>query len=294
MEQQNRVILKNKISITGDLGSGKSVVGNLIQKKLGFKVISTGVIQREIAARYQMTTLELNQYSETHPEIDDEIDSVFKELNYESEGLIVDSRLAWFFLFSSFKVYMQTNFRTSAQRIMKDSNRKSESYHNLDEAVEFIKARKNSENSRFLQKYDANCNNFRNFDLLVDTSDASPEAVADLIIEKFEEWASAQNYCAQYFLSPKKIYPSNKIQTETKNLPLQVIRNNFSYYIFQGHQTVKQAILEQKPFITAELLAQDHEKLANDQNTNDFLKNHWNLEIAKNWEKECGFLFGNL
>jgi cytidylate kinase len=49
-----------------------------------------------------MTTTELNKYSETHPEIDAEIDSTFKSLT-NSENLIVDSRLAWFFIPNSFK-----------------------------------------------------------------------------------------------------------------------------------------------------------------------------------------------
>jgi cytidylate kinase len=73
------------ISITGDLGSGKSTVSDLLLKSLNYEYIYTGKIQREIARRYNMTTLELNQYSETHPEIDEEIDSTFKSLNESTD-----------------------------------------------------------------------------------------------------------------------------------------------------------------------------------------------------------------
>ena len=43
---------------------------------MGFEIYSTGKVQREIAQRYGMTTLEFNEYAETHLEIDDEIDAL--------------------------------------------------------------------------------------------------------------------------------------------------------------------------------------------------------------------------
>ena len=69
------------ISITGDLGSGKSTVSKILKERLNYEYIYTGKIQREIADKYKMTTLELNKYAETHPEIDEQIDAVFKSLN---------------------------------------------------------------------------------------------------------------------------------------------------------------------------------------------------------------------
>ena len=62
------------ISLTGDLGSGKSTVSTILCKQLHYEYIYTGQIQRRIAERYAMTTNELNVYAETHPEIDREID----------------------------------------------------------------------------------------------------------------------------------------------------------------------------------------------------------------------------
>ena len=68
------------ISLTGDLGSGKSTVSTILCKQLHYEYIYTGQIQRRIAERYAMTTNELNVYAETHPEIDREIDDTFKSL----------------------------------------------------------------------------------------------------------------------------------------------------------------------------------------------------------------------
>ena len=172
------------ISITGDLGSGKSTVSKILTERLNYEYIYTGKIQRELADKYQMTTLELNRYAETHPEIDEEIDATFKSLN-DSTELIVDSRLAWFFIPKSFKVYLKTEVEVAAERISNDKLRKSEKYVSLEEAVRDIIARKQSENKRYVELYGADCSDLSNFDFVIDCSQITPEEVAEKIIEKF-------------------------------------------------------------------------------------------------------------
>ncbi len=184
------LFMEAKITITGDLGSGKSAVSRIMRERLGFEIYSTGKVQREIAQRYGMTTLELNQHAETHPEIDDEIDSVFKELNLRHEGLIVDSRMAWHFMPTSYKVYLMVPVEVAARRIMNDPNRKSEEYSDLEDAIFKLKARKSSENQRFLDIYKVDCTNPGNFDLAVNTSRLRPEQVAETILSGFEIWKS--------------------------------------------------------------------------------------------------------
>jgi cytidylate kinase len=178
------------ISITGDLGSGKSTVSKLLQKRLNYDYIYTGKIQRGIADRYNMTTLELNKYAETHPEIDEEIDATFKSLN-DSTDLIVDSRLAWFFIPKSFKVYLKTDIAVSADRITKDCLRKNEKYLSKEEAANNILARKESENKRYIELYGADCSDLSNFDIVIDTSSLTPKKVADTIIAKYKAWRNS-------------------------------------------------------------------------------------------------------
>ena len=180
--------MEPKITITGDLGSGKSAVSLILQEKLGYQIYSTGKVQRELAKRYGMSTLELNQYAEEHPEVDDEIDSCFKELNHRPEGLIVDSRMAWFFMPESLKIFLMVPVEVAARRIMGDPNRKSEIYQDLDHAIRDLKARKSSENQRFLVKYGADCTNPGNFDLAINSAQLQPEQVADMVISALQIW----------------------------------------------------------------------------------------------------------
>jgi len=175
------------ISITGDLGSGKSTVSKLLCERLRYDYIYTGNIQREIAKRYNMTTLELNKYSETHPEIDEEIDATFKALN-DSANLIVDSRLAWFFIPKSFKVFLQTEVSVSASRISSDKWRETENYTSQDEAIEMIIARRDSEIKRYMNLYNVNCTEASNFDLIIDTSYITPKEVADRIVAEYDNY----------------------------------------------------------------------------------------------------------
>ena len=173
------------ITITGDLGSGKSTVSKLLQEQLNYEYIYTGKIQRMIADRYNMTTMALNKYAETHPEIDEEIDSTFKSLNH-SNKLIVDSRLAWFFIPQSFKVYLKTDLMVAINRISTDDLRMNESYASREEASAHIIARKESENKRFMELYGADCSDLSHFNLVIDTSKMPAKQVAERIINAYQ------------------------------------------------------------------------------------------------------------
>ena len=182
--------LGRKITITGDLGSGKSAVSSILCTRTGFEYVSTGRIQRQLAQKLGIDTLEMNRRADTDPGIYQQIDGIFVDLGKDTKSYVVDSRMAWFFLPGSYKVYLQTDVGVAADRILGDLNRKSEEYDSRDEAMQKILARKQSENARFLKKYGADCANMDNFDLVVDTSGKSPDEVADIVIKGFE--ASAQ------------------------------------------------------------------------------------------------------
>lgn len=176
-----------KISITGDLGSGKSAVSRLLSEKLGFRIVSTGLIQRDIAAKYGMTTLELNEYTKTHPEIDDEIDNTVTQLQEKEESLIFDSRLAWHFAPKTFKIFLTVDPDEAAKRIFNDK-RKSENYQSIHEAKEKILARRKSELVRFKGYYNIDYSDLKNYDCVVDTTNVKPEEVCELVIDRFTNW----------------------------------------------------------------------------------------------------------
>jgi cytidylate kinase len=176
-----------KITITGDLGSGKSAVSRILCERTGFEYISTGRVQRQLAQELGIDTLEMNRRADTDPSIDERIDGIFVELGKDPNGYIIDSRMAWFFLPNSFKIYLQTDVEVAVQRIMSDPNRvDSEQYQTPEEAAQKILARKASENARFLTKYGADCANLDNFDLVINTANRTQAQVAEVIFEVLE------------------------------------------------------------------------------------------------------------
>lgn len=181
-----------KITITGDLGSGKSAVSAILCERTGYEYVSTGRIQRQLALEMGIDTLEMNRRADTDPTIDQRIDGIFIELGAKAQGFVVDSRMAWFFLPDSLKVFLKTDVAVAAARILNDPGRNSEQYRSIDEAIDKILARKQSENERFLLKYGADCANLDNFDLVINTTHRTPLEVADQILQAVEQKRAGQ------------------------------------------------------------------------------------------------------
>ena len=206
-------VMNEKISLAGDLGSGKSTVSDIIIKAIGGEYYSTGAIVRSIAAKRGMSVVELNVYMETHPEIDNEIDDGLVQLAKIDKPLIIDSRMAWHFTPGTFKVYLSTDPEISAIRIM-NANRKGEHAATLEATVAETKARRESEKNRYMTQYGVNIMDLSNYDLVVDTSYATPDEVAECILSSFEKWKADKTFSLAY-VSPERLnFPDDEPDEE--------------------------------------------------------------------------------
>lgn len=203
---------KVKISLAGDLGSGKSTVGKLLAARFGAEVYSTGTIQRAIALEMGMTTLQLNQYMETHPEIDGKIDDGLRALEGEDRALIIDSRMAWHFVPSSFSVYMAADPYVSAERIMR-AGRESEPFSSVEEAAASVADRRKSEMFRYSHLYGVNIKDMDNYKYVIDTSYVTPEEVAEHISAHYEKFAAGEGF-ARYEVCPARLLPCGEEEGE--------------------------------------------------------------------------------
>ncbi len=185
-----RLIMATKakhITITGSLGSGKSVVSSLLHEELGYPVVSVGGILRKMAQEYNMDTTQFNIYMEQHPELDYELDNRVTAMGKEELPYIFDSRLAWYFVPSSFKVALIVDDSIAAQRIFQDSARLNETYNNDEEARERIQQRRKSELLRYKQLYKVDLEATENYDLVIDTGGYTPKEVASKILSAYKE-----------------------------------------------------------------------------------------------------------
>jgi cytidylate kinase len=195
-----------KITITGDLGSGKSILRDKLVENDNFIPYSTGVLQREYAEKLGMTTLELNHYSETHPEVDEYIDNGLRNLSNSAEKYIIDSRLAWHFVKPSYKIYLSVSPLIAAERVLNATERgNTEAFSHINEALESLKARNISENQRFLSLYGVDCLNFTNYDLIIDTSFLTPAETYNIAVNAYNS-----NEMNVFYASLKNIYPNKE------------------------------------------------------------------------------------
>lgn len=175
------------MTITGDLGSGKSTVARNFEEQYGAKRVSTGEVQRELAENLGIDTLELNKRAETDPAIDIKIDSIFKSLNKSEELLVVDSRMAWHFMPDSFKICMKVDLDVAARRVW-DNQRKGEKYASFDECKTALRNRRDSERARFLKTYNVDLTDPNNFNMVIDTSYTMASEVAREVLEAYEQY----------------------------------------------------------------------------------------------------------
>ena len=195
--------MKDIVTLSGDIGGGKSSVARILKASLGFQLISAGGIQREIAASMGLTTLQLNEWSAKDRSVDDKIDSHTKWLGETSDRIIVDSRLAWHFISAAYKVFLSVDPMVGAERVF-EASRSDESHGSLAEALENNLARTRLEAVRYRTLYGIELRDYRNYDLVVDTSYVSPQTVADVIEKGFRAHHDSLPY-PQLWMSPTRL-----------------------------------------------------------------------------------------
>jgi hypothetical protein len=70
--------------------------------------------------------------------------------------------------------------------------------------------RRESEKKRYMTQYGVDIKDLMNYDLVVDTTCATPEEIADRIIESFEEWKKNREYKAAFICPTRLFYPDDE------------------------------------------------------------------------------------
>ena len=303
-------MVKLDITITGDLGSGKSTVANALCKMLNFKYFSTGGIQRQIGKEQGMNTLELNYFAEKNLDIDKYIDDFVIRLNDEEESFVIDSRMAWHFIRNSFKIYLTVNPIVAAKRVMADCHRDSEQVmEDIYEKSLNLLERRAAEDKRFKSIYGVDCGNLNNYDLVVDTTNATVEEISTLISRLFTAFSEKTSIC-KHWISPRLLYPTEHvnelIQEETiktdqsvfglacdKMNVVETVQLGNDLFIFNKHNFASAALHNRISLIPVVILAKDDEEIHPGQSVSKFIASAFNLNLISEWEKNHGFKFGS-
>ncbi len=202
------------ITITGNLGSGKSTICKLLNEKYQFEVYSTGKVQRELARQMNMTTLELNQLMCSDKKYDTMIDDATTKISRErkAEDIIFDSRLAWHFVEQSFKVFVSVSLNIAAERVMNDQRGAEEKYSSFEEAKKLLAERAATESIRYKDIYNLNYMDFSNYNLIIDSTDCLPDKITEIIIKEAKEYyQNNMPDSSKMLVSPKRLFTEDEI-----------------------------------------------------------------------------------
>ncbi len=186
---------KHIITIAGKLGSGKSSTAKKVAEILGYEHYSTGDFMREIATERGVSLGDLSVIAETDPSIDKELDDHNLDIG-KKENIVLDSRLGFYFIPNSFKVFFELDPETASERILKDKennpNRNKESTGSFDtkeSIIDKINLRLESERKRYKDLYSIDDHTAHsNFDLIINTKELSLEEVSKKVIEEYSNW----------------------------------------------------------------------------------------------------------
>jgi cytidylate kinase len=170
-----------RITLSGDLGSGKSSVGRRLSELLGIRYVSAGELFREIGQISNMDALATNLAAETNTDIDAKVDARTQQLDRDEPDFIIDSRMAWHFVTNAVRVFLSVRPETAAERIAADQTRKGERYADTQSALEMLRNRRQSELKRYRRLYDVNIEDETNYDLWIITDDAGVDDVCEII-----------------------------------------------------------------------------------------------------------------
>lgn len=175
------------ITITGKPCSGKGTAAKEFCKIYGFEYLSTGDMNRQLAKSYGYNNVLDFQKSKYITEVDNIIDGKLVEIGKTQlhKNIVIDSRLAWYFIPKSFKVFIDIDDDTAGRRLI-NSNRETEQVKTLDEAIKKLQDRWNTENTRYQGLYQVNNLNLENYDFVINSKNKTPEEIVEEIYKNYQ------------------------------------------------------------------------------------------------------------
>lgn len=243
------------ITITGNLGSGKSSVAKILKEE-GYEIVSTGNIFRQLAMDKGLSVEEFNKQvneaaSRGDRSVDKMIDDTTTKIGEERDNIIFDSRLAWHFVPKSFKVFVITDIDEASRRVFHDSLRAgSEQYVSQQECKKALINRQKLETVRYKEIYGIDYYDMSNYNLVIESTNATPAELAQEILAKMAEYQNG------VFESVMELNPSSIHKTAQEIEKANYISVNEKCGIFMisgGEELLDAAIAQGSKFVPVKI-----------------------------------------
>lgn len=166
------------ITIGGLPGTGTTTACRTLSERSGLKWVYVGEIFRQMAAEHQMSLAEFGAYAEQHHDVDRELDARQVQL-LQGPPILIEGRLSGFFAYRdrvpAFKVWFTCDPHVRARRIVGREGGE------VDERMAEMRRREESERKRYMAIYGYDPHDLSVYDLVLDTSELSKDAVVGSI-----------------------------------------------------------------------------------------------------------------
>ena len=163
------------ITLSGEIGSGKSIIGKELAKKLNYDYSSTGEIFKKLAKEHKMDLTHFLKYAENNLNIDRELD---EEQRNTKQNTVLDSRMSFHFANPDLKVWLKAPLDERVKRIAKRDSLEGMSFETIKEKIE---GREKAEREKYLRLYSVDIFDDKNYDLIIDTVEYNIEQVVEKI-----------------------------------------------------------------------------------------------------------------
>lgn len=289
--------MKRHVAISGDLGSGKSTVATLLADRTGRRLWSTGALQRQVAQARGVDTLQANLAAESDASIDEQIDAALRAEGYSHLPTVFDSRMAWHFVPSAFKVHLVVAPAVGAGRMLARPVSAVERYENERVAKLAAGARAASERGRFLKSYKVDISRLRNYDAVVDTSDTAPEEVVSLL-----ETMLSSDMSPRMWVSPRRVVPTGNCvrylvpdgghaTAVEPGLQIRVCFAQPHFFVARDYRELSAALRSGATVVPAVLEAEGDEQIVGGLSAERYFEQETKLSYLYDWEDAHGFRF---
>ena len=245
------------ITITGNLGSGKSSVAKILKEK-GYEIVSTGNIFRQLAMEKGLSVEEFNKQvneaaSRGDRSVDKMIDDTPAKIGEERDNIVFDSRLAWHFAPKSFKVFVITDIDEASRRVFHDSLRaNSESYESQEACKKALINRQKLETVRYKEIYDIDYYDMSNYNLVIESTNAAPAEIAQEILDKMAEYQNG-NFEKLMELNPSSIKSAQATAADR----ISVAEQGGVFTLSAGNNKLEEAVSQGAKFVPVQISASE-------------------------------------
>ncbi len=168
------------LTIGGPPGSGTTTVCRILEERTGVKYVYAGDIFRRTAERKGLTLAQFGKLCEEDPIWDQALDGEMIQIAREGD-VILEGRMTGpickIEAVASFKVYIDSDREVRAMRVMERDGGE------LEEVMGSMRDREESEALRYKNIYAVDPRDSVWYDMMIDSSNMTPEEIADRIMK---------------------------------------------------------------------------------------------------------------